>query len=684
MGVSINWLRKYVDFDLTSADLAHKLTMAGIAVEGVEEKDDDSIMELDLTPNRGDCLGMINLAREVAAITGNKLQIPHNDLSNEGTEVNDYIKINIQDTDLCPRYSARVIKNVVIKPSPDWMQQALINSGIRPINNVVDITNYVMLETNQPLHAFDYDLIGEDKQILVRRAASGEKIVTIDEALHELEADMLVITNGYKPVALAGVMGGHDSEINEKTITVLLESANFNPVNIRRTSRKVNLRSDSSMRFEKGVDPNGTVMALNRAAQLMVDLADGEVVPGIIDVYPAPIKPATIKLRTQKVNRLLDTSLSTEDIQEYMQKLSFPVTRKGDVLLVETPTYRPDLQLEVDLIEEVARLYGYNNIPDYLPLTSATGGGLTAYQIFRDKLRSNLAQNMYEVINYSFINPDAFDRIMLPDDHILRQVVKVANPLSEEQSVMRTTLLPGLLSTISRNAARRNYNLSFFELGAIFIPSQGTLPQEKLKVGGIVAGSNDINWQKVRTEMDYFYLKGILTSLFTGLGIKDVVYQAGSIPGYHPGRTAIISCRGQELGVLGEIHPLVGENYDIKVRACAFELDVETMFNLVTPNALMESITRYPSMERDIAVVLPEEVEASQAIAVIKQINSPLLRGVEIFDLFTGGNLQAGFKSMAFRLTFQSGDRTLKEEEINPLTERVIQLLESDLQARLR
>jgi len=478
MGVSINWLRKYVDFDLTSADLAHKLTMAGIAVEGVEEKDDDSIMELDLTPNRGDCLGMINLAREVAAITGNKLQIPHNDLSNEGTEVNDYIKINIQDTDLCPRYSARVIKNVVIKPSPDWMQQALINSGIRPINNVVDITNYVMLETNQPLHAFDYDLIGEDKQILVRRAASGEKIVTIDEALHELEADMLVITNGYKPVALAGVMGGHDSEINEKTTTVLLESANFNPVNIRRTSRKVNLRSDSSMRFEKGVDPNGTVMALNRAAQLMVDLADGEVVPGIIDVYPAPIKPATIKLRTQKVNRLLDTSLSTEDIQGYMQKLSFPVTRKGDVLLVETPTYRPDLQLEVDLIEEVARLYGYNNIPDYLPLTSATGGGLTAYQIFRDKLRSNLAQNMYEVINYSFINPDAFDRIMLPDDHILRQVVKVANPLSEEQSVMRTTLLPGLLSTISRNAARRNYNLSFFELGAIFIPSQGTLPQK--------------------------------------------------------------------------------------------------------------------------------------------------------------------------------------------------------------
>lgn len=684
MGVSINWLKKYVDFDLTPAELAHKLTMAGIAVEGMEENDDDSIMELDLTPNRGDCLGMINLAREVAAITGNELKIPYNNLSNEGGEVNDYIKIDIQDTDLCPRYSARVIKKAVIKPSPDWMQQALINSGIRPINNVVDITNYVMLETNQPLHAFDYNLLGEAKQILVRRAFPGEKIVTIDEALRELETDMLVITNGHKPVALAGVMGGHDSEINDNTTMVLLESANFNPVNIRRTSRKVALRSDSSMRFEKGVDPNGTVTALNRAAQLMVELADGQVVPGIVDIYPEPIKPANIELRTQKVNHLLDTNLSTEDIQGFMQKLSFPVTRKGDVLLVETPTYRPDLELEVDLIEEVARLYGYNNIPDYLPLTSATGGGLTAYQLFRDKLRSNLAQSMYEVINYSFINPDSFDRIMLPDDHILRQVVKVANPLSEEQSVMRTTLLPGLLSTVSRNMARRNYNLSFFELGAIFIPSNDMLPQEKPKVGGIVAGSNDINWQKVKTDMDYFYLKGILTSLFADLGILDVLYEAQSIPGYHPGRTALISCQGQELGVLGEIHPLVSENYDIKVRACAFELDIETMFNLARPNALMESITRYPAMERDIAVVLPEEVEASRAIAAIKKINSPLLRGAEIFDLFTGGNLPAGFKSMAFRLTFQSGDRTLKEEEINPLMEQVIQLLESELQARLR
>ncbi|MGB4302342.1 MAG: phenylalanine--tRNA ligase subunit beta, partial [Syntrophomonadaceae bacterium] len=384
MGVSTNWLKKYVDYKWSAEELAEALTMAGIAIEGIDDVDGDKVLDLDLTPNRGDCLGMINLAREVAALTGAQVNIPEIKIEESPEHISSYVDVEIDDPDLCRRYAARVVTNVKIGTSPAWMQDALMHSGIRPINNVVDVTNYVMLETNQPLHAFDYRLLAEDKRIVVRRANSGEKFTTLDGVERILEDSMLVITDGKKPVALAGIMGGQNTEINDNTTTVLLESANFDPVNTRRTSHKLALRSDSSMRFEKGVDINGAVFAINRAAQLIQELAGGQVVAGVCDVYPKPFSPLTIKLRPQRVNELLGTDLTPEQVIAYLQRLSFTVkqSKSKGLLEVVVPTYRPDLQIEEDLIEEVARLHGYNLIPSQMP-SGASSGGLTPYQKFQ-------------------------------------------------------------------------------------------------------------------------------------------------------------------------------------------------------------------------------------------------------------------------------------------------------------
>ncbi|HQD91198.1 MAG TPA: phenylalanine--tRNA ligase subunit beta, partial [Syntrophomonadaceae bacterium] len=587
MGVSTNWLKKYVDYKWSAEELAEALTMAGIAIEGIDDVDGDKVLDLDLTPNRGDCLGMINLAREVAALTGAQVNIPEIKIEESPEHISSYVDVEIDDPDLCRRYAARVVKNVKIGPSPAWMQDALMHSGIRPINNVVDVTNYVMLETNQPLHAFDYRLLAEDKRIVVRRANSGEKFTTLDGVERILEDSMLVITDGKKPVALAGIMGGQNTEINDNTTTVLLESANFDPVNTRRTSHKLALRSDSSMRFEKGVDINGAVFAINRAAQLIQELAGGQVVAGVCDVYPKPFSPLTIKLRPQRVNELLGTDLTTEQVIAYLQRLSFTVkqSKSKGLLEVVVPTYRPDLQIEEDLIEEVARLHGYNLIPSQMP-SGASSGGLTPYQKFQQRIRNTMASSMREVINYSFINKKLLDYIMLPDDDQRRKALAIANPLSEEQGIMRTLLMPGLLMNISRNLARRNENLAFFELGSVFIPGQDKLPSEVLKLGAVVSGRTSTNWKTAPLELDFYYLKGLVEDLFQQLGIKDGQFEASVAPGFHPGRTAIIRCGTDEVGIIGEVHPQVLENFEIKIPVVLTEMEVEKLYKHAVPRSM--------------------------------------------------------------------------------------------------
>lgn len=682
MAVSINWMKEYVDFDWTPQQLAHNLTMAGIAIEGVEEKAGDHILELDLTPNRGDCLGMINLAREIAALNDTQIKVPAISLKENQENIHDYIKVEIKDAGLCPRYTARLVKNVKIKPSPEWMQTRLINSGIRPINNIVDITNYVMLESNQPLHAFDYDLLSDAKKIIVRRAEPGEKIVTLDDVEREMDAGMLLITDNNRPVALAGVMGGQNTEINDNTVNVLIESACFYGVGIRKTARKLALRSDSSMRFEKGVDINGVIYAANRAAQLMQELGEGEIVSGICDEYPEPQVPRQIVLRPQRVNYLLGTSLSAYEVKSYMEKLAFKISDEASGYLVYVPTYRPDIEMEVDLIEEVARLHGYDKIEATLPGGTAQGG-LTPYQKFKDRLKELLARTFNEVLTYSFISPRFLDMLLLPEDSKLREVIQVANPLSEEQSIMRTVLLPGMLDTVSRNLARKNDNLAFFEMGSVFYP-QAELPDEVLKVSAIVAGKLELNWLKNSVDMDFYYLKGVVENLLLQIGIDNLSFEEASHPGYHPGRTAVIKSQGTELGVIGEIHPLVRQNFGIKPRACAMEMDVDSLFKLSSRRVMMDTITRYPAVERDLAILVKADVSAGKVLEIIKSCGSELLQNITVFDIYSGDQVAEGFKSMAFRLTFQSKERTLTEAEVNSVTEEILSRLQSEIQASLR
>ncbi|HWP95725.1 MAG TPA: phenylalanine--tRNA ligase subunit beta [Syntrophomonadaceae bacterium] len=684
MGVPLKWLKRYIEIDWTPEELAHRLTMAGIAIEGIEKVDDDAILELDLTPNRGDCLGILNLAREVAALSGKPVQIPPVPIKETGEKIDDLIKIEIADPDLCRRYSARLVKNCQVAPSPEWMQECLVEAGIRPISNVVDVTNFVMLETNQPLHAFDYNLLGEEKRILVRRARNQELLTTLDDIERTLDEDCLLITDGKQPVALAGIMGGADTEINDQTSDVLIESACFWGTNIRKTSRKMNLRSDSSIRFEKGTDIDGVIYAANRAAQLLQDLAGGQVVAGVADVYPQPAKARTIRLRPERVNFLLGISLEGQEIKDILDKLGLKADEDQGDFIVEAPSYRPDLELEVDLIEEVARLYGYDHIVPRLPEGDTSPGGLEPYQKFRNRVRELMARNFYEVVNYSFINPTALDRIQVPVDSALRSVVKVANPLSEEQSVMRTVILPGLLGNIADNLARKNKDLAFFEIGAVFYPTLEGLPEEVLKLGAVVCGQRESYWLKNNLPMDFYYLKGVLEDLLQELRLPVCRFDPIVDPSYHPGRAARISCDDHEIGLVGEIHPRVLENYNIRFQACALELDVKTLFALSQPRSMKEEIPRYPAVERDIAVLVPLEAQASDLLEAIQATGGALLKKIDVFDIYAGDQVPAGKKSMAFRLTLQSTEKTLTEAEVGLLIDTVVDALQSRFGGTLR
>ena len=478
MRLPLEGLRDYIEIDMSAEELAHRLTMAGLAVENIEKVENDTILELDLTPNRGDCLGIINVAREVAAITEKPLEIPRVKPDEIDEKIEDFIRITIE-SDMCTRYSARVMKNVRVEPSPAWMQERLLKAGIRPINNVVDVTNYVMLETNQPMHAFDYDLL-EGKQIIVREARPGEELVTLDGTRRELEPGMLVIADAKKPVALAGVMGGESSEIREGTTTILLESAKFDGISIRRTSRKVGLRTESSMRFEKGVDIGGVVQALDRAAHLLEILGAGEVVQGVCDVYPHPQPETAVRLRLDRVNHVLGTDITPAEIEGYLRRLGFPVEVQGSELVASIPSYRPDLAIEEDLIEEVARLHGYDNISSELKPAVPTHGYRTDYQIFKDRLLGYAAHRMREVITYSFINPRWLDILRF------RKAIVCAAPSGwptrfQKSRIMRTTLCRVFWTppAIYLAAMRIWPFLSW----AVFIgPESELLPQEALMI----------------------------------------------------------------------------------------------------------------------------------------------------------------------------------------------------------
>ncbi len=685
MRLSLEWLKDYIELDISAQELAHRLTMAGIAVENIDELDNDMVLELELTPNRGDCLGIINVAREISALTGKPLDIPRAQPDELDEGIENYVKVTIQ-SDLCKRYSARIMKNVRVAPSPVWMQERLLKVGIRPINNVVDVTNYVMLETNQPMHAFDYDLL-EGQQIVVREAQVGEELVTLDGSSRELQPGMLVIADAVKPVALAGIMGGESSEIGEGTTTILLESAIFDGTSTRRTAKKVGLRTESSMRFEKGVDIGGVIFALDRAARLLEILGAGEVVRGVCDVYPHPAKPVTIRIRPDRVNYVLGTSITPAEIEGFLRKLSFPVEVHADHMLVDIPSYRPDLTMEEDLIEEVARLYGYDNISSQLEPAVPTHGYRTDYQRFQEKLLALATHRMHQVITYSFINPRWLDILGIPESSHLRNAVKVANPFSEEQGIMRTSLLPGLLEVASRNLARRNEDLALFEMGSVFWPCESApLPREVLIMAGLVTGKVSGGWQVTGSEMDFFYLKGIVEELLGKFNLPEIRFQP-FMPehSYHPGRMAAITVQGKRLGTIGELHPQVLERTGIEKRTCAFEIDVLELFEAVSDRKhQVRGISKYPAVKRDLALVVSEEINAALLAETIKTAGTNLLVKVDLFDVYRSPQLGEDKKSLAYALTFQSYQNTLQDDEISAIVERILQKTAEVHGARIR
>ena len=636
----------------------------------------DPVLVLDLTPNRADCLGLVGVAREMSALTGIPVQMPDNTLQVSAPELPVPV-IRIEDKELCSRYAGLVIKNATVGPSPLWMQIRLLQAGIRPISNIVDVTNYVMWEWGQPLHAFDYRTL-RGHIIVVRRAVAGEKLTTLDGTERLLTPEMIVIADAEKAVGLAGVMGGLTTEVTAETDTVFLESAHFNPVSIRRTGRALGLYSEAQQRFAKGVDVNGCAEAIRRAARLIEFLGAGSVDGDVIDRYVAPVSPRKITLRPERARQLLGLEISRLEMTNIFRRLGFTV-EEGTQLHVAVPTLRSDLQEEVDLIEEIARIYGYDKIGTTLPGGRLTQGRRTKKQRALRKTRELLvACGLSEAICYSFTSPRHFDRLFVPQESELRRALSLANPLSEEQSVMRTMLLPGLLETVVYNRNRNQENIRLFEIGKVFLAENGGLPQERTSLGLILAGATPVFWQQKPQPVDFFELKGIVETLLLRLGIDDVHFVETELPWCQPGQTAAVFIREEQAGWLGKIHPAVMDQYELEKPVFAAELDLGRLLAEVHLVAAYRALPRYPAVLRDIAVIVPESVPADEVIRTIRDAGGSLVEEVTLFDQYRGPQVPAGKRSLAFAITYRDPNRTLSDATVNTVHGR----LEKELAAR--
>ena len=632
---------------------------------------DDTIVDFEITNNRPDCYSIIGLARESAAAFG--LPMKHHEPVVKGSDAGsmyEHLDVEVPAEDLCNRYSARMVANVKIGPSPKWMRQRLRANGVRPINNIVDITNYVMLEYGQPMHAFDYRYVSSGK-IIVREAEEGETLTTLDGNIRNLKPGMLVIADESKPIGLAGIMGGENSEILPDTTTVVFESANFNGTSIRQTALALGMRTESSGKFEKNLDPMMTVPAVQRACELVEMLDCGDVMDGIVDIVNYVPQPKTVKLEPAKINALLGTDIDKETMVSYLNKLEIPV--EGDDILV--PSFRPDLNLMADIAEEVGRSFGYNEIP-ITEFKNSTQGGYSPIMKLESKAGAICRSLGYsEIITYSFVSPAIFDQIRLPKDCVLRNTLKIQNPLGEDTSIMRTTALPSMLDILSRNSAYHNKAAKLYELAKIYLPQESGLPAEPkiLVLGTYGAGET------------FFTLKGELEAIFTGLRIQKATYTAVSDnPSYHPGRCAKVTISGVDVGYLGQIHPLVAANYEMDAEVYCAEIDFNKLFALQLPEPTYTPLPKYPAVTRDIAIVCDECVTVGQAQDVIVNAGGKLLRSVRLFDIYRGANLGDGKKSLAFSLTLRADDRTLTDEDSEGTIGKILTALKDSLGAILR
>ena len=635
---------------------------------------DDHVVEFEITPNRPDCLGVIGLAREAAVTFGKELKLHTPEVKGSGDSILEYADVDILDGDLCPRYCGRLVRNVKIAPSPKWMRERLRESGVRPINNIVDITNYVMLEYGQPMHSFDFSCV-EGQHINVRRARPGEKMTTLDGKPHELNENMLVIADEVKPVCIAGVMGGENSEITDGTTTVFFESANFNGVSVRKTAMALGMRTESSARYEKGLDPMNTLPAVQRACELVELLCCGEVVDGVIDVVAQDFTPTLVKLEPEKVNGLLGTSFTREEMLPILKALGFGLM-EDDMLVV--PSWRSDVEHYSDIAEEIARFTGYDNLPITLMKGETTRGGLTPKQSAERVVGIvERSQGFNEIMTYSFIGPAYYNKIRLPEDSPLRNSIRILNPLGEETSIMRTTALPSMLETLARNYRSHNPIAKLYELARVYFPTD--------REDGLAREEQVLSMGAYAPLMDFFLFKGLVENVLDAFSLEKVSYTARKDdPTWHPGRTATVFVNGKELGVIGQIHPLTAKNYGMEVPVFAAQLDFAAILEARPEGIVYKPLPRFPAVERDIAVVCDRSIPVSLLQDCIRRGGKGLVREVTLFDVYTGNPIPEDKKSVAFSLKLRHDERTLTDAEADEDVKSVLALLESELGAVLR
>lgn len=628
---------------------------------------DDAVVEYEITSNRVDCFSMIGMAREVAATFNKKFVPPVVNVKGSGGNVNDYISVEVKDTDLCPRYVARVVKNIKIGPSPKWMRDRLAAQGIRSINNLVDITNYVMEEFGQPMHAFDLDTIAGHK-IVVKRAADGDKFTTLDGQERILDSDVLMICDSEKEVAIAGIMGGENSMVTDDIKTLLFEAACFDGANIRLSTKRIGLSTDASAKFVKGLDPNLALEAINRACQLIEELGCGEVVDGVVDAYANPVSEKQLPFEPEKMNKLLGTDISKEDMLEYFGRLELKYD--SDTNMITIPTFRQDLNCMADLAEEVARFYGYDNIPTTLPHGEATAGKKSYAERISDIVRNICEGNGFSgAMCYSFESPKVFDKLLIPEDSVYRKAIEISNPLGEDYSIMRTLPLNGLLTSLSTNYNRRNKEARLYELANVYLPKAlplTELPEEKMKLCMGMYGSGD-----------FFTLKGVLEELTEKLGFgKDLSYEPSTDePFLHPGRQALIKKGNMVVGYIGQLHPEVCDNYSIKAEVYLAVLDMETITMLSNFDRKYEGIAKFPGMTRDLALVVDKSIFVGEIEKVIKKCGGKLLESYKLFDVYEGEQVAEGKKSVAYSMTFRAKDRTLEDKEVSEIIDKLLKEL---------
>lgn len=647
----------------------------------------DTVYEFELTPNRADCFSMIGLSREFAVLTNAQNTEPTVKVNENGTDVNDMVKIGIDDAELCSRFLARVIGNVKVGSSPLWLQNRLRNGGIRPINNVVDVTNYVMLEYGQPMHAYDYDKVA-GHQLTARAAKAGEALKTLDGTDRELTTDMLVIADANGPVGVAGVMGGLDSEVTEATTTIILESAVFKGSSIRRTARALGMRSEASGRFERGVNAEYSPVALDRAAQLLQELMeDITVAKGVVDVYPAPAEARTVSFTVAAVNSYLGTDISAERMQEILTTLSFTWTQDGDVITVGVPSWRGDVTVMPDIAEEVARIYGYDFIPNTTPWANLNSGTMSDKKLLTKAIRQTLVtQGLSEIITFSFMLTDSLKKLLIPETDSRYQAVPILNPITEEFPVMRTTLIPSMLDTAARNLAQKNHDLWLFEAGAVYEPKAlpiTELPVEKYHVSGFMMGkTTDLQWAQPQRDTDFYDVKGVLEAVLKELRIEATIERSKETY-LHPGVSAQYVVDGTVIATLGEVHPQVMKAYDLPGKAYLFDIDVTAILGLTRGQLRYQGISKFPGTARDLAIVAPKTVSSEAISQVIYEKGGQYLERAFVFDVYEGAHIEEGHRSLAYNLSFRSNEGTLTDEDIQPAIDDILAAL-AELGCKLR